>query len=144
MLAASLAALDPCAVANAKNLCSLWPDPQPTPVLSFQVQCSIEGDKVLLQLAKPQYQYLCTVARRHKHFPENTKHVPESKNISQNTKHFPESKNTYKSKNISQNPKTHPRIQITFGFWEVFCPYEPRYLCRLCYPKIRGWLRHKY
>ena len=77
-----------------------------TPVLSFQLQCGIEGDKVLLKLAKPQYQYLCTVARRNKTLPREYKtrpkiqrHFPESKTRPRIEKHFPESKNT------SKNPK---------------------------------------
>ena len=58
----------------------------------------------------------------------NPKHVPGSKNTSSECKtrariqkHFPQS-------------KTRARIQIVldpgtfFRFWEVFCPYEPRYL----------------
>ena len=44
------------------------------------------------------------------------------------TKHFPESKNTF------QNPKHLLPWDVfldsgkCFGFWEVFCPDEPRYL----------------
>ena len=44
------------------------------------------------------------------------------------TKHFPESKNTF------QNPKHLLPWDVfldsgkCFGFWEVFCPYKPRYL----------------
>ena len=68
------------------------------------------------------------------------------------TKHFPKSKTLSRIQNTFQNPKTLPRIPKhfpesktrprgggvlvsgtcfwilgnAFGFWEVFCPYEPR------------------
>ena len=105
--------------------------------------------KWLLQLSD-------TVAHKDKTLPRIQKHIPESKNTSQNPKHFPESKNTSQNQKDFPESKTGPRIQNTsqiwilesvyefwdvfwipgsvfldsgkcFGFWEVFCLYEPPY-----------------
>ena len=49
-----------------------------------------------------------------------TKHFRESKTLPRIQKHFPE------SKTLPRIQKHFPcRIQECFGFWEVFCPYEP-------------------
>ena len=65
------------------------------------------------------------VARKDvKHFPEskntsqNPKHIPVSKTLPRIQKHVPEFNNTF------QNPDS----GTCFGNWEVFCPYEPRYV----------------
>ena len=73
-----------------------------------------------------------------KNTSQNPKHVPESKNTSQNPKRFP------RIQNRSKNPKHIPESgfwkvflnsgtcfgfrEVFFGFWEVFCPYEPPYI----------------
>ena len=72
----------------------------------------------------------------------------------------PNPKTLFRDQNTSQNPKTLPRIQKHFpesksvldsgnyfGFWYVFCPYEPRYLylCIIHYllvypPSLTHWV----
>ena len=59
---------------------------------------------------------------------DKDKTLPKFQNTSQNPKHIPESKNTSRIQKDFPESKTHPWIWIlgrVFGFWEVFCRYEP-------------------
>ena len=65
---------------------------------------------------------------------EKTKHFVECKTRAGIQKQFPRSKTRSRIQKHFPQSKTRARIQIVldpgtfFRFWEVFCPYEPRYL----------------